>query len=91
MRGHAKWSRRLARLVAYYEFDEQQYFSSDGAPPAIANKREAGLNRLRTLARAKSPKTLAFSQSLQDSISDANFTSAYRVPFPYRARLGTEL
>ena len=91
VRGHAKWSRRLARLVAYYEFDEQQYFSSDGAPPAIANKREAGLNRLRTLARSKNPKTLAFSQSLQDSISDANFTSAYRVPFPYRARLGVEL
>ena len=91
VRGHAKWSRRLARLVAYYEFDEQQYFSSDGAPPAVANKREAALNRLRTLARSKSPKTLAFSQSLQDSISDANFTSAYRVPFPYRARLGAEL
>jgi glutamate-1-semialdehyde 2,1-aminomutase len=77
--------------VAYYEFDEQHYFSSDGAPAAIANKREAALNRLRTLACSRSPKTLAFSQSLQDSISDANFTSAYRVPFPYRARLGAEL
>ena len=91
VRGHAKWSRRLARLVAYYEFDEQHYFSSDGAPQEVASKREAGLNRLRTLARAKNPKTLAFSESLQGSISDASFTSAYRVPFPYRARLGNEL
>ena len=91
VRGHAKWSRRLARLVAYYEFDEQHYFSSDGAPQEVASKREAGLNRLRSLARAKNPKTLAFSESLQGSISDASFTSAYRVPFPYRARLGNEL
>lgn len=91
VRGHAKWSRRLARLVTYYEFDQRRYFSSDGAPPDVARKREAGLNRLRALARTDNPKTLAFSESLQASISDASFTSAYRVPFPYRARLGTEL
>ena len=91
VRGHAKWSRRLARLVTYYEFDLQHYFSSDGAPPDIAREREAGLNRLRALARDSNPKTLAFSESLQSSISDASFTSAYRVPFPYRAGLGTEL
>ena len=26
LRGHTKWSRRLARLVAYYEFNEDRYF-----------------------------------------------------------------
>ena len=91
VRGHAKWSRRLARQVAYYDFGEQKYFSSDGAPPDIAGKREAAMNRLIAQTRSKSPKTLAFAESLQNSISDVNFTSAYRVPFPYRARLGKEL
>lgn len=91
VRGHARWSRRLVRLVAYYEFDDYHYFCSDGAPPPIAGKRRAALNQLKAAATAKSPKTLAFAESLQDSISDVNFTSAYRVPFPYRAQLGKAL
>jgi glutamate-1-semialdehyde 2,1-aminomutase len=91
LRGHSKWSRRLVRLVAYYEFDDQRYFRSDGAPPAIAGKRRTALKRLKADVASKSPKTLAFVESLQDSISDVRFTSAYRVPFPYRAGIGKEL
>ena len=91
VRGHAKWSRRLARLVAYYEFDEQQFFASDGAPADVADRRRAGLDRLRAEVRKSSPLSLAYSKSLQDSVSDVRFTSAYRVPFPYRAGLGEEL
>lgn len=91
LRGHTKWSRRLARLVAYYEFNEDRYFCSDGAPPDIAARRAAALQRLQQEAGARLPKTLAYAESLQGSISDVDFTSAYRVPFPYRARLGDEL
>jgi glutamate-1-semialdehyde 2,1-aminomutase len=77
--------------VAYYEFDEEHYFSSDGAPPDIARKRAAGLHQLRSHAARTWPKTIAFAESLRNSISDVNFTSAYRVPFPYRAHLGEAL
>ena len=91
VRGHARWSRRLARLVAYYEFDREQFFSSDGAPAHIARRREAALLHLRQEAATKLPKTLALGESLRDAVSDVEFTSAYRVPFPYRAQLGNEL
>jgi glutamate-1-semialdehyde 2,1-aminomutase len=46
LRGHAKWSRRLARLVPYYALSHEAYFSCDGAPPDIAEKRRTALQRL---------------------------------------------
>ena len=87
LRGHAKWSRRIARQVAAYSFDHDQYFSSDGAPKAIADQRRAGLARLSQAFAARSPETLACAASLDGAISDVNFTSNYRVPFPYRDQL----
>ena len=82
VRGHAKWSRRLARLVAYYEFDEQHYFSSDGAPQDVASKREAGLNRLRTLERDENPNAHEFLEYLRCMISNAGVSTAHLVHFP---------
>ncbi len=89
--GHAKWSRRLARLVPAYSFDKDQFFSSDQAPPMVAERRRAGLLQLRQAAIARSPRSLAYGASLDGIISDVNFTSAYRVPFPYRDMLPKEL
>src|SRR5689334_3973885 len=39
--GHTKLSRRLARLIPYYAYDEAEFFASDDAPPAIAEARRA--------------------------------------------------
>src|SRR5262245_3315115 len=33
--GHARWSRRLARFIPFYEYDEEHFFRSDGAPSAV--------------------------------------------------------
>jgi glutamate-1-semialdehyde 2,1-aminomutase len=87
LRGHARWSRRMARQVPAYSFDHAQFFASDGAPAAIAERRRAGLSRLTQSCAAKSPKSLAYTATLENSLSDVSFTSAYRVPFPYRERL----
>lgn len=87
LRGHAKWSRRLARQVPAYSFNHEQFFVSDSAPPDIAERRHAGLSRLTQACAARSPKSLAFAATLDGTISDVNFTSAYRVPFPYRERV----
>src|SRR6202012_1751698 len=38
--GHSKMSRRLARLIPAYEFDIDDFFRSDGAPPDIASRRQ---------------------------------------------------
>ncbi len=88
--GHAKMSRRLARWTSYFEYDATRYFSSDLAPNEIAQRRRNGLERLRQRVSETSPKTLAYSRSLEPSISDVQFTSQYRVPFPYRRLLPLE-
>jgi glutamate-1-semialdehyde 2,1-aminomutase len=89
--GHAKWSRRLARQVAAYSFGNDRFYSSDNAPQSVAAKRRAGLARLTQAVIARSPRSLACGAALEGVISDVNFTSAYRVPFPYRDMLPKEL
>ena len=91
LRGHAKWSRRIARLVPYYSFGEDRFFNSDDAPTEVAEQRKTGFDRLLRQLHARSPKSLAFGAELDSSISDVNFTSAYRVPFPYREGLAKAL
>lgn len=90
LRGHAKWSRRMARMVSYYEFDHDAFFSTDGAPVDVAGRRRAGLHRLRRELRRTCPQGLAYNSDLVGSISDVSFTSNYRVPFPFRAALPEE-
>jgi glutamate-1-semialdehyde 2,1-aminomutase len=34
--GHARWSRRFAKLLPFYEFDESQFFIADDAPRRAA-------------------------------------------------------
>ncbi|HSZ95404.1 MAG TPA: glutamate-1-semialdehyde 2,1-aminomutase, partial [Bradyrhizobium sp.] len=38
--GHSKMSRRVARLLPFYEFSADKYFNADGAPPEIASQRK---------------------------------------------------
>ena len=88
--GHAKMSRRLARLTSFFSYDAGRYFSSDLAPDEIVSRRRAAMERLRKRAVETSPQTLSYSQSLESGISDVQFTSHYRVPFPYRDLLPAE-
>src|SRR6185312_12606691 len=38
--GHSKMSRRVARLVPFYEFSIDEYFGADGAPQDVAGQRK---------------------------------------------------
>ena len=40
--GHFRIARRLARLVARYDYDAEEFFGSDNAPEAVASARRAG-------------------------------------------------
>jgi len=91
LRGHAKWARRVARLIKFFEYDEDSFFVSDAAPEAVARLRRAGLERLRRQVRQSSPTTVRMNEALQEDISDVRFTAAYRVPFPYRNQVPREL
>jgi glutamate-1-semialdehyde 2,1-aminomutase len=90
LRGHSKWSRRIARYVWQFDYLGQKFFASDLAPSSVATQRRQAIERLRRRLGDASPNALRFSQSLEDGISDVEFTSRYRVPFPYRTGLPTE-
>src|SRR5712672_3367603 len=91
--GHAKMSRLVARLIPFYEFDINDFFQSDGAPPEIATQRQDGFFRLARLYHERFPRGRQMTLQASERISDLQFTEAYRVPFQYsrlvREHLGT--
>jgi glutamate-1-semialdehyde 2,1-aminomutase len=82
--GHAKLSRRVAALLPFYSYDEQRFFTCDGAPDDVAARRKAAFERLARELRQRAPQSIAFSDALEDGLSDVPFTDAYRVPFQFR-------
>ncbi|HEX4403291.1 MAG TPA: aminotransferase class III-fold pyridoxal phosphate-dependent enzyme [Polyangia bacterium] len=83
LRGHSRMARRVAAQVPFYEYDDAQIFRSDDAPDAIAAQRRAGFMRLATIYHDRFAQTAAQTAEVEASISDAQFTDTYRVPFQY--------
>jgi glutamate-1-semialdehyde 2,1-aminomutase len=83
MAGHSRLARRLAILVPFYEYDDAAFFCSDGAPEEVAARRRAAFMRLAALYEARFAETKRRTAEVTDSISDLQFTDAYRVPFQY--------
>jgi len=81
--GHARMGKRIASLIPFYEYDEAQFFRADSAPDDIAARREAGFARLSKLYRDRFAETNQLTAKVKDSISDLQFTEAYRVPFQF--------
>ena len=81
--GHSRIARRIAALVPFYEYDGERFFRSDDAPEQVAARRRAGFMRLAALYRERFAETVRLTATVEDSISDLQFTSAYRVPFQY--------
>jgi glutamate-1-semialdehyde 2,1-aminomutase len=81
--GHARMARRIASLIPFYEYDEQQFFRSDDPPEEIALRRRDGFLRLSSLYRERFGKTRGTTLDAAPGISDLQFISAYRVPFQY--------
>jgi len=87
LRGHSKWSRRIAKLVPFFDYSASEYFRTDGAPNQVAEQRAAGMQQLLKKLTKQNSNTLNCGQTLESSISDVKFTSFYRIPFPYRTHL----
>jgi glutamate-1-semialdehyde 2,1-aminomutase len=81
--GHSKMSRRVARLIPFYEFDISDFFRSDGAPPAVGTQRQDGFFRLAQIYQDRFAKSRQMTLQASARISDLQFTEAYRVPFQY--------
>ncbi len=44
--GHSKMSRRVAKLLPFYEFEGDKYFGCDGAPDNVVMQRKEAFFRL---------------------------------------------
>jgi glutamate-1-semialdehyde 2,1-aminomutase len=84
-------ARRLAGLVPFYDFDEERFFDSDGAPTDVAGLRRAGFFRLSEICQTRFAETIGRSAEAAEIISDLQFTGAYRVPFQYRRMVRAHL
>src|SRR4051812_9266860 len=81
--GHSRMARRAARLIPFYEYDEEQFFRCDNAPADIAARRRDGFMRLASLYRDRFPRTTALTREAASGVSDLRFTASYRVPFQF--------
>jgi glutamate-1-semialdehyde 2,1-aminomutase len=90
--GHARISSRIAKLIPHYEFGEDRFFSSDGAPSEVTKHRQMGFEALARDYAHRFANTIALKAEIKDAVSDLQFTDAYRVPYQYsrlvRERLG---
>jgi glutamate-1-semialdehyde 2,1-aminomutase len=89
--GHSRIARRLAALVPSYDYGDDRFFCSDGAPADIAARRRAGFARLSALYRTRFAETIRRTAEASEAISDLQFTGAYRVPFQYRRMVQAHL
>ncbi len=81
--GHARWARRFARLVPFYDFDESEFFRADDAPGTVAEQRRSAFHRLSHLFAERFALTVRQTQEVEQGISDLQFTGRYRVPFQF--------
>jgi glutamate-1-semialdehyde 2,1-aminomutase len=89
--GHSRMAQRLARRLPGYAYDEARFFGSDAAPAAVQQQRREGFHRLAGQLQQRHAKSIALTAQARASISDLQFTGAYRVPFPYSAYLRQHL
>jgi len=89
--GHSKWSKRLARLLPGYAYDEARFFAADSAPAEVAAQRRAGFQRLSGVYKQRFAQSIAMTREARDGLSDLQFTGSYRVPFPFSPYLREHL
>jgi glutamate-1-semialdehyde 2,1-aminomutase len=79
--GHPRMARRIAALMPFYDYDEQQFFRADDAPDDVAARRRDGLRRLSGFWRQRFARTLALTAETAAGVSDLQFTAAYACHF----------
>ncbi|HEU0060895.1 MAG TPA: aminotransferase class III-fold pyridoxal phosphate-dependent enzyme [Hyphomicrobiaceae bacterium] len=89
--GHPRWAKRIAGLIPFYEFDAASFFSSDGAPGEVAARRQSGFEALARHYQDRFARTIALNASIRGTLSDLQFTEAYRVPYQYSRRVREQL
>ncbi len=81
--GHSRMAQRVAAWVPGYAYDEAAFFGADGAPADVQARRRAGFAALAALYRERYARSIALTAQARGGLSDLQFTSAYRVPYPF--------
>lgn len=89
--GHVRIAKRLAARLPGYAYDAQRFFDSDGASPEVVARRQAGFDVLCQTFAARYPISAQMTARARASMSDLQFTAAYRVPFQYSPYLRSRL
>lgn len=89
--GHSKMSRRVAKLLPFYEFDESGFYAADAAPEEVAARRRSGFEALAALYAQRYARTRALTEDTQSMVSDMQFTGSYRVPFQFSRHVRSHL
>ena len=89
--GHSRWAKRIAGWIPGLSYDEDRFFTSDGAPADVVSRRRAGFQRLCALYGERYARSIEASTEARDYLPDLQFTGSYRVPFQYSAYLREHL
>jgi glutamate-1-semialdehyde 2,1-aminomutase len=81
--GHARIAKRIAASIPGYAYDATRFFDADGASPAVVARRRVGFAHLCATFAARSPLSIEATERARESLSDLQFTNAYRVPFQF--------
>jgi glutamate-1-semialdehyde 2,1-aminomutase len=81
--GHSKMSRRVAKLIPFYDFSVADFFNSDRAPAEVERKRMEAFFRLAADCKQRFAKSRQLTADVATGVSDLQFVETYRVPFQY--------
>jgi glutamate-1-semialdehyde 2,1-aminomutase len=81
--GHSRWSRRIAGWVPSYGYDKSAFFCADDAPKEVVERRRAGFEALSKAYDSTYAKSVSLTQEIENTVSDLQFTTRYRVPFQF--------
>ena len=89
--GHVRMAKRLAGLMPAYSLDDAVFFGADDVGPEVQARRREGFHDLARTFRERFARSRRLTEEAKQGLSDLQFTSRYRVPFPFQKRVGAEL
>ena len=89
--GHSRMAKRVAGLIPGYAYEAGQFFNADAAPAEVVERRKSGFAQLCELYAQRYAKSAAITAQARQTISDLQFTGAYRVPFQFSPYLREHL
>ena len=89
--GHSRMAKRVAGLIPGYAYEAGQFFNADAAPAEVVERRRTGFAQLCELYAQRYAKSAAVTARARQTISDLQFTGAYRVPFQFSPYLREHL